>query len=245
MTDSKVTLGNFEFQGLEIPDRVILRNKQKLTVHRLTSGRRAIDASGTELQTIMFRGIFSGPGLAGRIKTLEEMRQQGQPLLLTWDFQVADVLIQDFELHYKSHRWVPYRLTLEALDFTVSARSIDPDIAWPTSSVRISEIVSLLNNTPFAMPPNVRTSLLQLGAGNYDATPSEALKSVVDFAASIDHALSLPRNIGISSITRQNETMNATPLQQMEEFRTEAHLRLSLNRIKEIAVQATEVAAES
>jgi len=241
MTDPAVTLGTFAFQGLEVPDRVILRNKQRLSVHHLTSGVRAIESAGTDLQTITFRGIFNGQEASNRIKVLEEMREQGAPLLLSWDFQMTDVLIQDFELFYKSYHWVPYKLTLQVLDGNASADTVDAELPWPMSAARIADIVTLLGNTPLSMPPAVRSALLQLIGGNYDIASRAALTVISEFATNIDRAIESSTNANVDQRPSTDYPISIVTAGSQNGYRTQAYLRLSRNRIQDIAVRALEI----
>jgi hypothetical protein len=234
MSEPKVALGTFVFQGLEVPNRIVLRNKEKLLVHRLTSGDRAIGAAGTDTQTITFRGIFTGSDASGRIDTLDEMRRQGAPLRLRWDFQIADVLIQDFELFHESYRWIPYRLVLQVLDDASAASSGDPDLPWPMPAAQISDIDTLLSNTPLSLPSGLRAAVVRLAGGNYDVAPADALTSLRNFLSDIDQAIDTSRIVPASDIDLgDGPGLTAS-------FGVQACLRLSRNRIEEIAVKASQ-----
>lgn len=241
MPDSPVTLGGFTFEGLEVPDRVILRNKQKLIVHHMTSGARAIDATGTDIQTIAFRGVFSGSAAPERIKYIESMRDGGNRLLFSWDFQIAEVFIQDFEILYQSHQWIPYRLTCQVTDPAAQPSRTAPDLLWAVPPRQISDIGNLLNNADIGMPSGVTAALHELAALNYDAAPSAAMATVTRFMSDIsDRIVQTPRQS--PDITPTTDVEVATGLRVLiESCRLNANLILCRNRLKDIVVRSSNI----
>src|SRR5580704_3308322 len=102
MSTPLLTLGPFSFAGLESPEQVLLKSKQRLAVHHLGSGSTAVDSLGEDFEIASFRGVFSGINAASRIRSIEYLRLQGTPLLLTWGSKTLSVLIREFELSYSS-----------------------------------------------------------------------------------------------------------------------------------------------
>ena len=241
MPDSPVTLGSFTFEGLEVPDRVILRNRQKLIVHHMTSGARAIDTTGTDIQTIAFRGVFSGSAAPERIKYIESMRDGGNQLLFSWDFQIAEVYIQDFEILYQSHQWIPYRLTCQVTDPATPPSRTAADLLWAGSSSQISDIGNLLNNAGIGMPAGVTPALRELAALNYDAAPAPAMAKVTRFVSDISDRIVKTAHRPADSATPADAAAATGLLALIESCRLNANLILCRNRLNDIVVRSSNI----
>jgi hypothetical protein len=111
MSYALLRLGPFSFEGLESPQEIQLRARQRLAIRHLGSGSSAIDYLGTDYETVSFRGVFSGTNAADRIRSIDHLRVLGMPLVLSWSSRTLSVIIRQFELDYSSDRWIPYRLT--------------------------------------------------------------------------------------------------------------------------------------
>ena len=90
----QLSLGSFLFEGLESPERIIVKKHRRLMVHRLGSGGAIADWLGDDCPLMSFQGIFSGANAINRARTLEELRTDGRPLVLTWDMQSSFVLVR-------------------------------------------------------------------------------------------------------------------------------------------------------
>ena len=244
MPDSPVTLGGFTFEGLEVPDRVILRNKQKLIVHHMTSGARAIDTTGTDIQTIAFRGVFSGSAAPERIKYIESMRDSGARLLFSWDFQIVDVFIQDFEILYQSHQWIPYRLTCQVTDPAAQPSRTAADLLWAGPSSQISDIGNLLNNAGIGMPSGVASALRELAALNYDSAPAAALAQVAGFISDMSGRIVQTAHQAAERTTTIDAVAASGLMALIESCRLNANLILCRNRLNDIVVRSRNIGEE-
>ena len=72
-TNSQLTLGPFIFEGLEVPERIVLKSRQRVIVHHLGSGASAMDSLGEDPQSITFQGTFTGPNTANRIRSIDHL----------------------------------------------------------------------------------------------------------------------------------------------------------------------------
>lgn len=106
------TLGPVAFSGFEVPERIDIGGRQRLTVHTLPGGGRVVDAMGPDDAPIRWSGVFSGQNAAGRVRTLERLRRSGVQLLLAWDEWRYSVIIQGFQAEVTSSWWIPYRIEL-------------------------------------------------------------------------------------------------------------------------------------
>lgn len=107
----QVTLGDFTFVGMEVPERIPFGGDQSLTVHKLIGGQRVIDAMGADDMPLEWSGTFMGSTALDRARYLDTQRALGQPLLLTWDQLRFLVVIQHFEGNYEFPFRIPYRIT--------------------------------------------------------------------------------------------------------------------------------------
>lgn len=108
-------LGPVAFQGFEVPERITLGGRQRLTVHTLPGGARVVDAMGPDDRNLSWSGIVSGADAAGRVRQLDRLRRSGLALPLTWDGWRFTVIISDFEADSAKPWWVPYRISCTVL----------------------------------------------------------------------------------------------------------------------------------
>jgi hypothetical protein len=191
MPNSLLTLGAFSFEGLEAPEHIQLKAKQRLAVHHLGSGFSTIDYLGDDCETVSFRGIFSGLNTADRIRSIDYLRVLGAPQILSWNSRTLSVIIDQFELDYSSDRWIPYRLSCYVVR-PINAGFEDPtDVLLTSPAKQVSDMLSLLANTPISPTPGQTEALLTLATLNFDAPPSDAVAQAQELANSIDDQLAL------------------------------------------------------
>lgn len=111
-------LGDFIFQDFEVPEHIDFGGDQQLSVKKALGGVRTIDALGPDPSPITWSGtffptVFGGSAL-DRALTLAQMRDAGQPLVLSWDELYLMVYIRQFKPDYRFAR-IPYQITLEVL----------------------------------------------------------------------------------------------------------------------------------
>lgn len=108
--DTVVRLGDFEFQGFEVPPEIPFGGEQQLVIHKLPGGRRVVDAMGRDDSQLEWRGIITGPNAEDRARYLDGLRVRGDELVLTWSRLRYRVVIQSLELVFKRFYHVPYRI---------------------------------------------------------------------------------------------------------------------------------------
>lgn len=111
MAKGTLLLGPILFQDFELPERVRWGGRQKLTVHCLPGGTRAIDSLGRDDADIVWTGVFTGTDAALRARTLDLMRAEGGVWPLTWDLFFYTVVIARFDADFARSNWIPYRIT--------------------------------------------------------------------------------------------------------------------------------------
>jgi hypothetical protein len=113
--DTIITLGDFEFSRLEIPERIPFGGEQRLAVHELVGGVRVIDAMGRADAPLEWSGMFLGDTALERARYLDGLRIAGNPLTLTWDELAYEVVIASFKAEFERFYQIPYQISCTVL----------------------------------------------------------------------------------------------------------------------------------
>ncbi len=189
MSSSLLTLGPFSFEGLESPEKIHLKTKQRLVVHHLGSGLSVTDCLGEDCEIASFRGIFSGANAADRIRSVNYLRLQGLPLSLTWSSRALSVIIQEFDLDYSSDRWIPYKLSCYVVRSIGSVAQNLADLVFSSPSIQVGDMLGLLQDTGVTATSNQTEALITLATLNYDVPSSSALGQAHQLVDSITNQL--------------------------------------------------------
>lgn len=133
--DSPVSLGDFVFQGFEVPETVVWGGSQQLAVHKLIGGTRVIDAMGRDDADIQFSGVLLSVDASDRADDLDQLRVQGQPLPLIFLDRYYTVLVRSVTLNQKKAAHVPFRIICTVLE----DQSSSPAPAYDSSQVAVSD----------------------------------------------------------------------------------------------------------
>lgn len=106
-------LGSVVFQDHEIPASIPFGGRQRMAIHKYIGGSRVIDAMGPDDAPIPWSGQFRGFQARDRARTLDLMRRQGLPLVLSWDVFTYRVVISEFTADFQAPFEIPYRITCE------------------------------------------------------------------------------------------------------------------------------------
>jgi hypothetical protein len=133
-----LTLGDFVFADMEVPDEMALGGGQMLSIKQLIGGRRVIDALGRSDRPVEWSGIFFGPKALSRARYLDGLRIAGKALKLTVAEASLTVVIADYEYRLMAGRY-PYHISclvisddaapLTALSTLTSDGMINGDLA--------------------------------------------------------------------------------------------------------------------
>jgi hypothetical protein len=103
-----LTLGDFVFQDLEVPESIGFGLEQRLAVKKLVGGVRDIQALGPDPRPIDWSGIFlptpEGESALDRAEAIKSMVIQAQPVTLSWDRIYLMVYIRSFDPDYRFAR---------------------------------------------------------------------------------------------------------------------------------------------
>lgn len=138
--DLILTLGDFQFSGSEIPERIPFGSEQNIVVHDLVGGVRVADSMGAMLAPIEWSGLLRGENAVLRGRYLERMCRDGKPVELMWsDFSYL-VVVKSFSGDFERFYQVPYRISCLVVGdlsdpvTTLAAPSIDDLIDADMSS---------------------------------------------------------------------------------------------------------------
>lgn len=106
-----LTLGDVTFEYSEIPEQIPFGGDQAIVKHRQAGGARTIDAIGPDEDDLSWSGLFLGATAEGRAKYLNQMRQQGQEIDLTWSTLRYRVVIASFKPVFMQKYRIPYSIT--------------------------------------------------------------------------------------------------------------------------------------
>jgi hypothetical protein len=235
------SLGSFSFKGLESPDKVTLRSKQRLVVHHLGSGLSVTDSLGDDFQIANFGGFFTGPDAPTRIRLIDGLRTAGMPLALTWDSLTLSVIIQDFELTYLSSQWIKYKLSCRVIQSKYSDSRLSQYVPSASASTQLSDIVGLLQNTGLTATFSQSTALFQLATMNYDTASQTALASTQELFGLINNTISTldkPTQTGIAEAVNANGDYASWFIGFVKKTGQQASLIGARNRVRDICVRA-------
>ena len=125
-----LAIGTLILQGHEVPGRITIGGAQAVTIHKLPGGGRIIDAMGADDGSIAWRGLFMGPDAAQRARSLDAMRIQGTPQILSFGDYTFNVVVIHFEYDYQQcGSIINYRVKTERIptpsSLTTGVSSLD------------------------------------------------------------------------------------------------------------------------
>ncbi|MBV8049003.1 MAG: hypothetical protein JO171_17775 [Paludibacterium sp.] len=112
---TRLTLGSFEFQGLEVPEAIAVGAHQQTAVHKLVGGGRIVDVLGVEYDNLTWSGWLVGTEAQTRAKQLEALRDTGKPLLFSLDHYALTVLIGGLTTRFEHAYRLGYSIDLLVL----------------------------------------------------------------------------------------------------------------------------------
>jgi hypothetical protein len=110
--DQTIILGDFVFDGWEVPEKVSWGGSQRVNVHKLIGGERIIDSMGPDNADISWSGIFLSADASLRADQLDQMRKDGELLELVFAGRYYSVVISSFQADQRMLSYVPYNITL-------------------------------------------------------------------------------------------------------------------------------------
>ena len=122
-------IGTLILEGYEVPSRITVGGAQAVMIHKLPGGGRIIDAMGADEGAITWRGVFVGPDAAQRARSLDTMRVQGIPQVLSFGDYTFNVIVVHCEYDYQNRGAViSYRVRTEIVPNPYSLTAAPPGL---------------------------------------------------------------------------------------------------------------------
>lgn len=193
-------IGSLILQGYEVPGRITIGGSQSVRIHKLPGGGRIIDAMGPDSGAIAWRGLFVGPDAARRARTLDTMRIQGIPQILSFGDYIFNVVVINCEYDYQNQgSIIDYRIKAEIV--------LDP-----------SNLNSVVADIDLALQDDLGSSQALLKNAAAAALTYAALAGKSDAAQITASAFSLntiSADIGATALIGQVVTLSALPRSQV------------------------------
>jgi len=191
MTASNITLtlGDFEFADVEIPESIQFGGRQNLAVHDLIGGVRIVDSMGAFSEPLQWSGMFRGPEALARARYLDAKRAEGRQLTLTWSEFRYQVIIREFRATFERSYQLPYSIALEVVQdeaqpqTTLVPNSVDALIGY--DSITLEDTMASLETLPAIDAGPVTTGTLASAFG----TLQQSIKKVSTFATATQSQL--------------------------------------------------------
>lgn len=251
MTDTVIRLGDFAFQGFEVPEKIPFGGEQMLATHKFIGGKRVIDAMGADDIPLTWSGRFRAAGALDRALILDRMRRSGRKWTLTWGGLAYTVVIQRFVADYESRLEMPYEITCEVQNYDVDpvrdqrgigvddmvasdrlmADGLVAEIAVPALSSQMGEVdVSLsgMSNIAASSRSTLNAAMLPIAATQ---TTVQELQELTDAEISQFGDLgALTVGVPVSTLISRLQGQIAGMAQSARLYETEAYLgRINLN----------------
>ncbi|WP_428486732.1 hypothetical protein [Rhodopila sp.] len=150
MSSQSVTLGQVVLQDFEVPNSIQFGGQQKLVVHRLSGGARAIELLGPDDSEIRFHGIFSGPSAESRARSLDSLRLSGATVSLSWQSYEYQVIVRSFSADYRNRWWIGYQIGCVVVN-QAGLTSSGTGSLQALITADLSVALSALNDQPVAL----------------------------------------------------------------------------------------------
>ena len=115
MVDTVITLGNFQFRNMEIPEFINFGGDQKLSVKELVGGARIVDVMGPSHGDPQWSGLITGPDAMSRAQSLNAMRIAGRSLNFSVFSLSYQVVIESFVFKTEKFYQISFDIKLKVV----------------------------------------------------------------------------------------------------------------------------------
>lgn len=164
-----LSLGNFTFQDLEVPESIAVGGAQRTVTHRMVGGARIIDVLGADPDAIGWSGYLLGSNALSRALSLKQMMEAGKSIPLSFSQYAFTVVITHFQATFEAAFRIPYRLTCEI------AAQQQPGSGTPS--------VDSLVSGDMSMASGLTSSIGNSGLSGSFSSLQSAISSVSSFAS--------------------------------------------------------------
>jgi hypothetical protein len=158
----------FAFVGRELPEHIRFGAAQKLVVHELVGGGRAVEALGRQPQRLEWSGLFLGAAALERAQALDSSLKSGHVQQLVCGSLRYRVVIAALSCEFQRFYQLPYTLTLEVLDDTqvLAAASVPALVDSVNNDMASAQAaaVALANTAPASLQASAQTVAKRISA---------------------------------------------------------------------------------
>lgn len=113
-----MSIGTVRLTGAGVPDEIVLGGDQRLVIHELPGGGRAVDVLGAQDRAIVWTGVFVGEDALQRALELDQLRRDGDSQTLAFETFQIDVMIERFRYGYaRGGHAIAYEIRCQPLDW--------------------------------------------------------------------------------------------------------------------------------
>lgn len=190
---TRLIVGDFEFQGLEVPEAIDVGGKQQVVVHKLLGGFRVADVLGIDRDNLTWSGWMVGATAGDRVKVLEQIRDTGDPVTFTLGDRYFSVLVvyfkERFEHQYRRFYTIEL-LVIGSLDAPITENALTGTL----DSLIKSDLAETLGLSDLLQSDTVTGAID--GVKSAISTVKDAVGQVQDFAnATVETVQSVIRPI--------------------------------------------------
>nr|WP_321986648.1 hypothetical protein [uncultured Lichenicoccus sp.] len=169
-------LGPVLFSGHEVPARIKVGGQHTVSIHRLPGGGRIIDAMGPDEGAISWTGYFTGPAATARARVVDAIRQNGEPVGLSFGDYAFNVVVIHFDYDIQDRGAViSYRIRAEILP---SATSLVDNTAGSIAASISNDLLTAISVLPGGAAGSSFSQAQVLMAGAAAPTSTQTLALV-------------------------------------------------------------------
>jgi hypothetical protein len=219
--DTVLTIGEFEFSGTEIPERIPFGGRQTLKVHQLVGGARVVDAMGKEDDPLAWSGIMNGQNALLRARYLKSLCNSGQAVPLFWSQLAYNVIIDRFDPVYELFHRIPYSISCTVVsDYNYPVTQIAPagvDDAIRADMTSAMGLGDLIGDGPLSAALGTLNSAISAVSNFATATQSMINGVLAPLAAVQARVGILTSSLGntIASVTTLGGVLPNNPISQI------------------------------
>lgn len=181
-----LTLGQFVFERLEIPESITVGGTQRTVIHQLIGGERVIDTLGRSDRVLSWSGLLYGDRAEARAQYLDGLRIAGDALTLTWSGYRYSVIVTEFSATFERKWQISYQIGCTVVqDLAASVTQVPLAVAISETGAGLQEALETDLADAQALAEEVEDSIL---TDALDAVDS-ALETVSDVATAAQDAI--------------------------------------------------------
>ena len=214
-------IGTLILRGYEVPNHITIGGSQAVTIHKLPGGGRIIDAMGSDDGAVAWHGLFVGPNAAQRARSLDVMRVQGIPQVLSFGDYSFNVIIVHYDYDYQERGTIiNYRIRAEIVpnpaESITTSSDVDVALQGDLDAGQTLIMASVAAATTYA-PLVGKSDAAKITASAYGLTTVAAGISTTAAAAATSSAVASDKSVqvgleDVATAVQGNIHILSTPL---------------------------------